>query len=202
MSPRLDIPENISIVPLRPSCPELNPHENIWQSCATTGYPTACFPHTRTSSTIAATPGTNSPINPRRPSQSDLGTGRSGSDQRVLVLETVYGCSDYIAEPRSGEPLASHSFCLPNEIGFIFVGRTLFLGLDLLIAAAAFNFSRLALSSLQIEARAPPFGVTSLHAGRFRLLSHDLLAITAGYYDATLFSIQRFAGPSLKLSSR
>jgi len=41
----------------------------------------------RTSSTIAATPGTNSPINPRRSSQSDLGTGHSGPDQRDLVLD-------------------------------------------------------------------------------------------------------------------
>jgi transposase len=31
MSPRLNIPENITIVPLPPKCPELNPQENIWQ---------------------------------------------------------------------------------------------------------------------------------------------------------------------------
>jgi transposase len=31
MSPRLNVPENITIVPLPPKCPELNPQENIWQ---------------------------------------------------------------------------------------------------------------------------------------------------------------------------
>jgi transposase len=31
MSSRLDVPDNITIVPLPPKCPELNPQENIWQ---------------------------------------------------------------------------------------------------------------------------------------------------------------------------
>ena len=31
MSPKLDIPQNITIVPLPPRSPELNPVENIWQ---------------------------------------------------------------------------------------------------------------------------------------------------------------------------
>ena len=30
-TPKLDIPENISILPLPPRAPELNPTENIWQ---------------------------------------------------------------------------------------------------------------------------------------------------------------------------
>jgi len=31
LSPRLFIPANITIMPLPPKCPELNPVENIWQ---------------------------------------------------------------------------------------------------------------------------------------------------------------------------
>jgi transposase len=31
LSTRLQIPDNITIVPLPPKCPELNPQENVWQ---------------------------------------------------------------------------------------------------------------------------------------------------------------------------
>jgi transposase len=31
MTPKLALPKNISIVPLPPKCPELNPVENVWQ---------------------------------------------------------------------------------------------------------------------------------------------------------------------------
>ena len=31
LSARLVVPDNISIVPLPPKCPELNPQENVWQ---------------------------------------------------------------------------------------------------------------------------------------------------------------------------
>jgi transposase len=31
MTGKLKVPENISIVPLPPKCPELNPVENVWQ---------------------------------------------------------------------------------------------------------------------------------------------------------------------------
>ena len=31
MTGKLDVPENISITPLPPKCPELNPVENVWQ---------------------------------------------------------------------------------------------------------------------------------------------------------------------------
>ena len=30
-SAKLDVPSNITIVPLPPKCPELNPQENVWQ---------------------------------------------------------------------------------------------------------------------------------------------------------------------------
>jgi hypothetical protein len=32
MSARLVVPPNITIVPLPPKCPELNPQENVWQT--------------------------------------------------------------------------------------------------------------------------------------------------------------------------
>ena len=31
ISAKLDVPANITIVPLPPKCPELNPQENVWQ---------------------------------------------------------------------------------------------------------------------------------------------------------------------------
>jgi transposase len=31
MSKRLTVPHNITLIPLPPKCPELNPQENIWQ---------------------------------------------------------------------------------------------------------------------------------------------------------------------------
>ena len=31
MSKRLSVPQNITLLPLPPKCPELNPTENIWQ---------------------------------------------------------------------------------------------------------------------------------------------------------------------------
>ena len=31
LSPQLVVPSNITIVPLPPKCPELNPVENVWQ---------------------------------------------------------------------------------------------------------------------------------------------------------------------------
>jgi len=31
MTPRLVVPDNITIVPLPPKCPELNPQENVWE---------------------------------------------------------------------------------------------------------------------------------------------------------------------------
>jgi transposase len=44
MGLHLNVPENITIVPLPPKCPELNPQENIWQSgCRRDGNrPTNC----------------------------------------------------------------------------------------------------------------------------------------------------------------
>src|SRR3546814_7264958 len=43
----LDIPDNITLLPIPPTCPELNPVENVCSSCATTGSRTGCSPPTR-----------------------------------------------------------------------------------------------------------------------------------------------------------
>jgi hypothetical protein len=60
LSGRLVAPENITLLPLPPKCPELNPVANIWQYIRETGSPTEFSNHTRISSTTAATPGTGS----------------------------------------------------------------------------------------------------------------------------------------------
>jgi transposase len=41
LSTRLVVPANITIIPLPPKCPELNPVENIWQFMCDTGSRTA-----------------------------------------------------------------------------------------------------------------------------------------------------------------
>src|SRR4051812_3991817 len=55
-------------------------------SCVTTGCRTACSNPIQTSSITAATRGTGSPITLGALCPSDYGIGRTGSDQRVLVL--------------------------------------------------------------------------------------------------------------------
>jgi len=54
MSSRLIVPPNITLVPLPPKCPELNPTETSGSSCETTGYPTEYSnPTTILSTTVA-----------------------------------------------------------------------------------------------------------------------------------------------------
>ncbi len=87
LSRKLVVPTNITIVPLPPKCPELNPQENVWQFvrdnwlsnhvCLTTSMP---------SSTIAAMLGTSWRLSPEPLCPSACATGLIGSDQRVLVL--------------------------------------------------------------------------------------------------------------------
>ena len=85
MSKSLVVPQNITLIPLPPKCPELNPVENVGTSCVTTGCRTACSNPIQTSSITAATRGTSSPITLGALCPSDYGIGRTGSDQRVLV---------------------------------------------------------------------------------------------------------------------
>ena len=85
-SAELVVPHNITLMPLPPRCPELNPVENVWQFMATTGSPTASSNPTTISSTTAATPGTSSQINHGASCPSGYANGHMSSDQRVLVL--------------------------------------------------------------------------------------------------------------------
>src|SRR5262245_24723075 len=81
------------------SCPQISPSLRCRQNapssirsktsgslCATTGSPTASSNPTTISSTIAATLGTSSSISPGASCPSDCANGRTGSDQRELVL--------------------------------------------------------------------------------------------------------------------
>ena len=58
----LDVPPNITIVPLPAKCPELNPQENVWQFMRDNWLSNRSSNPTTTSSLTAATPGTNSSI--------------------------------------------------------------------------------------------------------------------------------------------
>jgi hypothetical protein len=60
----LKAPSNITLLPLPPRSPELNPQENIWQFMRATGCRTVSSNPSTTSSTTAATPGTPSSTSP------------------------------------------------------------------------------------------------------------------------------------------
>jgi hypothetical protein len=76
---KLDIPANITIVPLPAKCPELNPAENV-SSCATIGR-TASSTHMTISSTIVATHGISSSINHGASCPSGYVIGLTSADQ-------------------------------------------------------------------------------------------------------------------------
>jgi hypothetical protein len=67
-------------MPLPAKRPELNPAENVWSSCATTGCQTGFSGLMTTSSTIAAKPGTSSSRNPGASCPSECANGRTGSN--------------------------------------------------------------------------------------------------------------------------
>ena len=71
----LKIPPNLSLMPLPPRSPELNPKKTSGYSCARTGCRTACSNPMMTSSITVATPGTPS-ISPGRSCPSPAATGR------------------------------------------------------------------------------------------------------------------------------
>jgi len=80
LSARLVVPANITIIPLPPKCPELNPVENIWQYIATTGSRTVSSNPTTISSIIAVTPGIPLSTDPGRSCPSDCANGRTSSN--------------------------------------------------------------------------------------------------------------------------
>jgi hypothetical protein len=86
LSDKLIVPPNITLVPLLPKCPELNPVENVWQFIRDTGSQIACSAPTATSSNTVALPGTSSSTSRGPLCRSDCAIGHTGSDQRDLVL--------------------------------------------------------------------------------------------------------------------
>ena len=83
VSPKLTVPANITLLPLPPRSPELNPVETVWQFLRDNWLSNRIF---ASSSAIAATPGTSSSISPGASCPSACASGRTGSDQRRLVL--------------------------------------------------------------------------------------------------------------------
>ena len=80
-SPKLDVPESITLLPLPPRSPELNPVEISGNSCATTGSQIGSSETMTTSSRCVVRHGTNSSINQTRSHPSDRENGPIGSDQ-------------------------------------------------------------------------------------------------------------------------
>jgi hypothetical protein len=85
LSGGLNIPANITRVPLPAKCPELNPQENVWHSCAKTGSRAESSTPTAKSSSTAATLGTSSSISSGGSCPSECEIGPTSSNQRVLV---------------------------------------------------------------------------------------------------------------------
>ena len=78
LTPKLAIPDNITVLALPPRSPELNPVENVWQFMRDNWLSNRSSNPTKTSSRCAAKPGTTSSTN-----RMSLGcaNGRMGSDQ-------------------------------------------------------------------------------------------------------------------------
>ena len=84
-SKALQIPGNITLLPLPSKSPELNPVENLWQFMRTTGCRTRSSNPTPTSSTTAASLGTASSISRGELCPSDYETGHINDVFRRLV---------------------------------------------------------------------------------------------------------------------
>ena len=105
LSARLVIPTNITILPMPPKSPELNPVENIWQFMRDNGSQTASSNPTTISSTTAARHGTSSSTSLGGSCPLVCANGRTGSDQRELVLvpQVLRGVSQHVFGPPSIE---------------------------------------------------------------------------------------------------
>ena len=84
VSKKLPVPGNITLIPLPPKSPELNPVENIF-SCATTGSRTGSSNPTTTSSITVVSPGTSLSRCPGKLCLSEFENGPIGLDQADLV---------------------------------------------------------------------------------------------------------------------
>jgi len=85
-------PGNVSLLPLPPRSPELNPQENIWQFMRRTGCRTVSSSPSTTSSTTAATPGTRSSTSP----------GKSCPSLAVIGQSQVTHCEGWYNAWRTG----------------------------------------------------------------------------------------------------
>jgi hypothetical protein len=81
LSARLVVPNNITIIPLPPKCPELNPVENIWQYMRDNWLSNRVFKSYNDSSITAAMPGTCSSTALGKSCPSDYASGHMGADQ-------------------------------------------------------------------------------------------------------------------------
>ena len=77
----LKIPRNLSLLPLPPRAPELNPQENIWQFMRQNWLSNRISNPSTTSSITAATPGTPSSISPGKSCPSHAAIGLSSVSQ-------------------------------------------------------------------------------------------------------------------------
>jgi hypothetical protein len=91
-SAELAVPSNITLLPLPPRCPELNPVENVWQfmrdnwlSNRMLASPPFGSNPTMTLSTTAASLGTTSSISRGASCPSACASGHMGPDQCALV---------------------------------------------------------------------------------------------------------------------
>ena len=73
----LQVPHNISLLPLPPRSPELNPQENIWQFMRQNWLSNRIFKFFETFSITAATPGTPSSLNHGKSWPSLVATGQT-----------------------------------------------------------------------------------------------------------------------------
>ncbi|GAG25372.1 unnamed protein product [marine sediment metagenome] len=85
-SPKLKVPHNITLLPLPPRSPELNPVENIWQFMRDNWLSNRVFKSYDDIVAIAARPGTSSSTNRGASCLSACVTGPMSADQCGLVL--------------------------------------------------------------------------------------------------------------------
>ena len=88
----LRVPHNISLLPLPPYSPELNPIENLWQFLKQNFLNTRIFQTYEPSSPPAATPGTASAPSPAKSDPSPPETGSKRSVTRTLGISAVIAC--------------------------------------------------------------------------------------------------------------
>ena len=101
----LKAPKNISLLPLPPRAPELNPQENIWQFMRANWLSNRSSNPSTKSSITAATPGIRSSINP----------GKSCPSLAAIGQSPVTHCEGWY-KPRREAATFADTFSSPSEI--------------------------------------------------------------------------------------